>query len=74
MQGKSITIDETDPQEVIATIRKTFKSTNYLGFIRRNNLGENSLGLKKSQLYQLLWPIPTNELMYNPSMTQNPGY
>lgn len=73
-KAKSITIDETDPQEVIATIRKTFKSTNYLGFIRRNNLGENSLGLKKSQLYQLLWPIPTNELMYNPSMTQNPGY
>lgn len=73
-KAKSIKVDETDPLEAIATIRKTFKSTNYLGFIRRNNLGENCLGLKKSQLYQLLWPIPTNELMYNPSMTQNPGY
>ena len=69
-----MTIDETEPLDAIAKIRKMFNSTNNLGFIRRNNLGENSLGLKTSQLYQLLWPIPTNELMYNPYMTQNPGY
>ncbi|MCF2633790.1 RagB/SusD family nutrient uptake outer membrane protein [Prevotellamassilia timonensis] len=31
-------------------------------------------GLSDSQTYQLLWPIPYNELMTNPSMTQNPGY
>lgn len=73
-KAKSMTIDETEPLDAIAKIRKMFNSTNYLGFIRRNNLGENSLGLKTSQLYQLLWPIPTNELMYNPYMTQNPGY
>lgn len=73
-KAKSMTIDETEPLDAIAKIRKMFNSTNYLGFIRRNNLAENSLGLKTSQLYQLLWPIPTNELMYNPSMTQNPGY
>ncbi len=73
-KAKSMTIDETEPLDAIAKIRKMFNSTNNLGFIRRNNLGENSLGLKTSQLYQLLWPIPTNELMYNPYMTQNPGY
>lgn len=29
------------------------------------------LGLEK---YQLLLPIPQNEIMVNPKLTQNPGY
>ena len=73
-KAKSITVDKSDLLESIATIRRLFNSTNYLGFIRRNNLGKKVLGLSDNQTYQLLWPIPENELRTNPSMTQNPGY
>lgn len=73
-QAKNITVDKSDLLESIATIRRLYNSTNYLAFIRRNKLGENILGLSNDQTYQLLWPIPANELTSNPAMTQNPGY
>ena len=73
-KAKSITVDKSNLIESIATVRRIINSTNYLVFIRRNNLGKRVFGLSDSQTYQLLWPIPDNELMTNPSMTQNPGY
>lgn len=73
-KAKSITVDKSNLIESIATVRRIIKSTNYLVFIRRNNLGKRVFGLSDSQTYQLLWPIPYKELMTNPSMTQNPGY
>ena len=73
-KAKSITVDKSNLIESIATVRRIINSTNYLVFIRRNNLGKRIFGLSDSQTYQLLWPIPYNELMTNPSMTQNPGY
>lgn len=73
-KAKGITVDKSNLIESIATVRRIINSTNYLVFIRRNNLGKRVFGLSDSQTYQLLWPIPFNELMTNPSMTQNPGY
>ena len=73
-KAKSITVDKSNLIESIAAVRRIINSTNYLVFIRRNNLGKRIFGLSDSQTYQLLWPIPYNELMTNPSMTQNPGY
>ena len=73
-KAKGITVDKSNLIESIATVRRMINSTNYLVFIRRNNLGKRVFGLSDSQTYQLLWPIPFNELMTNPSMTQNPGY
>ena len=73
-RAKNITVDKSDLLVSIATIRRLFNSPNYLGFIRRNNLGEKIFGLHKEQFYQLLWPIPARELMLNPALTQNPGY
>lgn len=73
-KARSITVDRSNLLESIAEIRQIINSANYLGFIRRNNLEGRVLGLTGDQAYQLLWPIPDNELLYNPSMTQNPGY
>lgn len=73
-KAKGITVDKSNLIESIATVRRIINSTNYLVFIRRNNLGKRIFGLSDSQTYQLLWPIPYKELMTNPSMTQNPGY
>lgn len=46
-------------------------NTNYFAFLKRNNLAINDCGI---QNYQLLFPIPSNEMDVNPIMTQNPGY
>lgn len=73
-RAKNITVDKSDLLVSIATIRRLFNSPNYLGFIRRNNLGEEIFGPHKEQFYQLLWPIPARELKLNPVLTQNPGY
>ena len=43
----------------------------YFAFLKRNGIAKSELGLKD---YQLLLPIPINEINANPSMVQNPGY
>ena len=40
-------------------------------FLKRTGLAKKELNL---QDYQLLFPIPANEIMYSSTMTQNPGY
>lgn len=67
-------IDKSDLLGAIASSRYKIRSVNHLGFVRRNSLGSSYLGLKEDELYQLLWPIPLNELNYNMNLTQNPGY
>lgn len=57
--------------EGIKQLRKSLKLKDYFAFLKRNGLAMKELGLKK---YQLLLPIPENELMANPNLTQNPGY
>lgn len=66
--------DSSDVLGTIASFRYKLQLVNQLGFVRRNSLGVSSLGLKENELYQLLWPIPQNEVDVNPNMTQNPGY
>lgn len=56
--------------EGIKQLRKSLKLQEYFAFLKRNGLAMKELGLEK---YQLLLPIPQNELMVNPNLTQNPG-
>lgn len=72
---KSVSVDKTDVLKAIATLRDKTQTPFFLSFIRRNNLGESYLGLTSSQTYQLLWPLPQNQI-YNSkfTLTQNPGY
>ncbi len=46
-------------------------SFSYFDFLKRNGLAEESLGISS---YKTLFPIPSNEIMFNPNMMQNPGY
>ena len=57
--------------EGINQLRKSLKLQDYFAFLKRNGLAMKELGLEK---YQLLLPIPQNEINMNPNMTQNPGY
>lgn len=57
--------------EGIKQLRKSLKLQDYFAFLKRNGLAMKELGLEK---YQLLLPIPQNELMGNPNLNQNPGY
>lgn len=57
--------------EGIKQLRKSLKLQDYFAFLKRNGLAIKKLGLEK---YQLLLPIPQNEINMNPNMTQNPGY
>ena len=57
----------------LATVRKrTFCNMGeYFGYLKRNGLAKMVLGYED---YQLLWPIPAQEIALNPYITQNPGY
>lgn len=57
--------------EGIKQLRKSLKLQDYFAFLKRNGLAIKELGLEK---YQLLLPIPQNDINMNPNMTQNPGY
>jgi len=57
-------------------LKETWKTTmtggfSYFSFLKRNGLIASELNI---QDYQQLFPIPSSELMANPSMKQNPGY
>ena len=43
----------------------------FFAYMKRAELAQSELGL---QSYQLLFPIPYQELLYNYNLTQNPGY
>lgn len=43
----------------------------YFAFLKRNGLAVSELSLEN---YQLIWPIPLNEINFLPSINQNPGY
>lgn len=70
---KGIDVSETNIAKVIATLRKKlYEQTNgYFAYLKRSGLAKEILGLED---YQLLLPIPSNEIMLNPYITQNPGY
>ena len=66
---KDLTVDQSDILKAIASLHYQIKSSSYLNFIRRNQLGETFMGLSQDNLYQLLWPIPMGG-----GLNQNPGY
>ena len=46
-------------------------SGTYFAFLKRTGLAKDVCSIEE---YQLLFPIPNSELMFNNAMTQNPGY
>lgn len=73
-QKKNLTTNSSDVLTSIAELKQQLRCPNFLTFIRRNGLGTQFMKLNDSQTYQLLWPIPYSEYLFNPFMTQNPGY
>ena len=73
ISNKGIDVSETNIAKAIAAIRKIlYEHTNgYYAYLKRSGLAKEILGLED---YQLLLPIPSNEIMFNPYITQNPGY
>ena len=67
---------ETTSSEVIPAISEARSKIQidfggYFAFLKRTGLALDILGIEE---YQLLFPIPQNEVNINPTMTQNPGY
>lgn len=75
-QVKSAKSIETTSSDVILAISEVRSKIQidfggYFAFLKRTGLAMSTLGLEE---YQLLFPIPQDEIYRNPSMTQNPGY
>ena len=69
---KNITFTSTDVLHRIKEVRKSFTNMpGFFAYMKRAELAQSELGL---QSYQLLFPIPYQELLYNYNLTQNPGY
>ncbi len=64
--------DKSKVLDYILELRKQEKYPYHFSFLKRNNLAQSELGISNSNY--LLLPIPTQEIMYNSGMTQNPGY
>jgi tetratricopeptide (TPR) repeat protein len=63
----------SNPKYEIADMWKKFIGSDYGYFALLKRLGIAG-ELLDIQSYQQLYPIPLNELAFNPNMTQNPGY
>ena len=73
IDAKNLTITESDVLMRIKQAREqiTFYSGTYFAFLKRTGLAKDVCCLEE---YQLLFPIPTQELYSNSNMVQNPGY
>ena len=71
--AKGIETASSDVIPVISEVRSKIQIDfgGYFAFLKRTGLAKSTLGLED---YQLLFPIPQDEIYRNPSMTQNPGY
>lgn len=71
--GKGIETTSTDVIPAISEVRSKIQIDfgGYFAFLKRTGLAKTTLGLED---YQLLFPIPQEEIYRNPQMTQNPGY
>ena len=71
--AKGIETTSTDVLPAISEVRSKIQIDfgGYFAFLKRTGLAKSILGLED---YQLLFPIPQDEVSRNPSMTQNPGY
>ena len=70
---KGIETTSTETTAAISEVRHRIQIDfgGYLAFLKRTGLALSTLGLEE---YQLLLPIPQDEINLNPLMTQNPGY
>ena len=73
LDAKNISTTETDVLMKIKDVREQILlySGTYFAFLKRTGLAKTICNIED---YQLLFPIPSNELYYNSQMTQNPGY
>ena len=67
---------ETTSSETLAAISEVRRRIQidfggYFSFLKRTGQAQSTLGLEE---YQLLFPIPQDEISMNPYLTQNPGY
>lgn len=71
--AKGIETTSTDVLQAISEVRSKIQIDfgGYFAFLKRTGLAKTTLGLED---YQLLFPIPQDEIYRNPAMTQNPGY
>lgn len=71
--AKNISTTETDVLMKIKDVREQILlySGTYFAFLKRTGLAKTICNIED---YQLLFPIPSNELYSNSQMTQNPGY
>lgn len=73
--AKGWDVQRTDKSKIldyILELRKQEKYPYHFSFLKRNNLAQSELGISNSNY--LLLPIPSQEIIYNSGMTQNPGY
>lgn len=70
---KKLTTSETEVLMKIKDVREQILlySGTYFAFLKRTGLAKEVCDIED---YQLLFPIPSNELYTNNKMTQNPGY
>lgn len=73
IDAKSLNVLETNSLMKIKEVREQILlySGTYFAFLKRTGLAKDVCGIED---YQLLFPIPNNEVMFNGSITQNPGY
>ena len=71
--AKGMETTATDVIPAISEVRSKIQIDfgGYFAFLKRTGIAKSKLGLED---YQLLFPIPQNEIYNNPYMTQNPGY
>lgn len=71
--AKGIETTSSETLTVISEIRRRIQIDfgGYFAFLKRTGQAQTTLGLEE---YQLLFPIPRDEIDRNPMMTQNPGY
>lgn len=62
---------QSDVLTGIKNCRAALDLPGYFAFLKRTGIAKSEIGYED---YQLLWPIPAQEVMSNPNMTQNPGY
>ncbi|MBR5848333.1 MAG: hypothetical protein IKY69_02550, partial [Bacteroidaceae bacterium] len=72
-EAKKLNTTESNIIMKIKEIREQIllHSGTYFAFLKRTGIAKDVCGIEE---YQLLFPIPANEIIFNNNMTQNPGY
>jgi len=73
IDAKNLSVPDNNVLMQIKEVREQILlySGTYFAFLKRTNLAKDICSIED---YQLLFPIPYQELVMYPQMTQNPGY